>query len=76
MSQIERLILKETENLPQNILNEILDFILFIKHRRLKNTENNLVEDDLNNDLHILDNKELLHLEEEIRNYKELYPHE
>ena len=76
MNQIERLILKETENLPQNILSEILDFILFIKERRLKKSESNLIEDNLNYELHDLDSKELDHLEEEIRNYKELYPHE
>ena len=73
MNQIERLILKETENLPQNILSEILDFILFIKERRLKKSESNLIEDNLNYELHDLDSKELDHLEEEIRNYKELY---
>jgi hypothetical protein len=73
MNNIEKLILKETENLPQNVLREILDFILFIKEKRFRNKKYD-IEDSLNYDLHLLDNKELLHLEEEFRDYKELYP--
>ncbi len=33
MNQIEKLILNETKGLPQYALNEVLDFIKFIKER-------------------------------------------
>ena len=36
MKQIEKLILKETKGLPPYALNEILDFIQFIKEKKLK----------------------------------------
>ncbi len=76
MKQIEKLILKETEGLPLYALNEILDFIRFIKEKRFEKTEEELYKDDLGEELSILDNEELSHLETEIKDYKELYPRE
>ena len=36
MKQIEKLILKETKGLPLHALTEVLDFIQFIKEKKLK----------------------------------------
>jgi hypothetical protein len=36
MNPIEKLILKETKGLPPFALNEVLDFIQFIKEKKLK----------------------------------------
>ena len=74
MKEIEKQILEETEGLTSNALNEILDFILFVKNKRLKSIKKKVSKDNLNLELSIMDQKELLHLEEEFKNYKEIYP--
>jgi len=74
VKQIEKLILKETKGLPLYALNEILDFIQFIKEKRLKKSEEEIFIDNLNLELSLMDQKELSHLEEEFKNYKEIYP--
>lgn len=38
ISKIEDLIHNETKGLPEPLLNEILDFILFLKHKKLAPT--------------------------------------
>jgi hypothetical protein len=75
MNPIEKLILKETKKLPPFALNEVLDFILFIKEKKLKK-KNYSFSSDLESELSLLDHKEMVHLEEEFKDYKELYPRE
>jgi hypothetical protein len=75
MNPIEKLILKETKELPAFALNEVLDFILFIKEKKLKKNDDTF-KSNLEYELSLLDHKEIVHLEEEIKDYKELYPHE
>jgi hypothetical protein len=75
MNTIRQLIIKETEELPVYILNEVLDFIQFLKNRRgIK--KDNIVIDTLQMELRVLNQNETAHLEEEFRNYEELYPYE
>lgn len=76
MKQIEKLILKETKGLPPNALNEILDFIQFIKEKKLTKNRDDIYKSNLDLELNLLDKKELSHLEEEIKDYKEIYPRE
>jgi len=68
MKQIEKLILKETKGLPPNAINEVLDFIQFIKKKRVY-----IFKDSLSLELSLLGKRELSHLEEEFKDYKELY---
>jgi len=75
MNPIEKLILKETKGLPPFALNEVLDFILFIKEKKLEKNDDTF-KSNLEYELSLLDHKEMVHLEEEIKDYKELYPHE
>ena len=75
MNPIEKLILKETKGLPPFALNEVLDFILFIKEKKLKKNDDTF-KSNLEFELSLLDHKEIVHLEEEFQDYKELYPHE
>ena len=75
MNPIEKLILKETKGLPPFALNEVLDFILFIKEKKLKK-KNYSFSSDLESELSLVDHKEMIHLEEEFRDYKELFPRE
>ena len=76
MKLMEKYILKETKGLPPDAINEILDFIQFIKKKKVKKKRENIVKDNLNYELSILDKRELSHLEEEFKDYKELYPRE
>ena len=76
MKHIEKLILKETKGLPPHALNEVLNFIQFIKEKRLKQNGDEIFESNLELELSLLDKKELTHLEAEFKDYKELYPRE
>jgi hypothetical protein len=73
MNPIEKLILKETKGLPPFALNEVLDFILFIKEKKLKKDANTF-KSSLESKLSRLDHEEMVHLEEEFKDYKELFP--
>ena len=67
-SDIPDLILQETKQLPDNLLKEVLDFVLLLKRKnKLSNTKN---------EISTLQLTELSHLESEFENYKELFPHE
>lgn len=73
---LEKMIVKETKDLSIETLNQILDFIQFIKAKRLKNFMEESFEKGMNNELNELNKMSLIHLEEEFANYKEQYPHE
>ena len=68
MSNIPDLIVQETKQLPENLLKEVLDFVLLLKRK------NELGENK--NELSTMQMTELSHLESEFENYKELFPHE
>ena len=73
---LEKMIIEETKGLSFQTLNEILDFIQFIKAKKIKNRVADSLEKDINIELSELNTVSLMHLEEEFSNYKELYPHE
>jgi len=73
---LEKMIIEETKGLSFETLNEILDFIQFIKVKKIKNRVEDSVQKDINIELSELNTVLLMHLEEEFSNYKELYPHE
>lgn len=73
---LEKMIIEETKALSFQTLNEILDFIQFIKAKKIKNRVADYLEKDINIELSELNTVSLMHLEEEFSNYKELYPHE
>lgn len=68
-NNIPDLILKETKHLSDDLLKEVLDFILFLKSKNQKP----LTETE---ELSSLQHNELSHLEDEFKNYKNLYPNE
>jgi hypothetical protein len=73
-TNIEKQILQETEGLPESALDEVLHFIQFIKskwHKKIDNTS----YDNISNDLSKLGTEEWHHLEDEIKDYKKLFPH-
>jgi len=69
VTRIETQILQNTKGLPASALQEILDFTRFIRVQKLKKSLDNLTAE-----LTLLDGEEAKHLEEEFKNYKELYP--
>jgi len=73
---LEKMIIEETKGLSFQTLNEILDFIQFIKVKKIKNRVADSIKKDINIELSELNTVSLMHLEEEFSNYKELYPHE
>ncbi len=76
MKQAEKLILKETKGMPSYVLDEVLDFIQFIKEKKLKKKRKDTLQNNIHLELSMLNQKELFHLEEEFKDYKELYPRE
>jgi hypothetical protein len=76
MKQAEKLILKETKGMPSYVLDEVLDFIQFIKEKNLKKKRKDTLQNNIHLELSMLNQKELFHLEEEFKDYKELYPRE
>jgi len=71
-SQLKEKILQETTNLSCETLNEVLDFIKFLKAKELKKGSKEI---NLTDELSELNKNSLIHLEE-FSNYKEIYPHE
>lgn len=70
-AQIEQLITQKTKGLPVDILQEVLDFIEFL---RFKNA--GIMTDSLQLTLSDADVSELSHLDEEFADYKTIYPRE
>jgi hypothetical protein len=73
--EIEQTLVKETQDLSVEALQEILDFIHFIKLKELREPPK-YVSDHIHDELRALNDYSLAHLEEEFANYKTLYPHE
>jgi hypothetical protein len=73
---LEKTILEETKDLSFEVLNEILDFIQFIKAKKAKNIIKDSIEKTIDDELIELNSGSLIHLEEEFSHYKEKYPHE
>ncbi len=73
--EIEKMILEESKELSIFALREILDFVQFIKSRRMEEGRMELVN-NVKRELSELDKASLTHLEAEFKNYRELYPYE
>jgi hypothetical protein len=67
-NNIPEIILEETKHLPDDLLKEVLDFILFLKTKSHTSTDAQVLSS--------LQQNELTHLEDEFENYKLLYPNE
>ncbi len=67
--QFEKKLIDYTRDLPVEALQEILDFISFIRSKNQK-----VKADTLNNELSYLNKLQNEHLEEEFADYKTLYP--
>jgi len=70
--ELQQSILQETQELSFELLHEVLDFVQFIKKKQLEKKQAFAWE----NDLTLLNENSLLHLEQEFLHYKEEFPHE
>lgn len=68
--ELRKAILEKTALLPENLLKEVYDFVEFL------NLKQNQYLADLQEKLTDFTNSEMIHVEEEFLNYKELYPRE
>ena len=73
--EIEKTILEESKGLSISALREILDFMRFIKSKRMNEGRMEPI-DNVKRELSELDKASLAHLEAEFKDYKELYPYE
>lgn len=71
-AQLEKKLLNYTKGLPKETLQEVIDFIQFLKHKQKKKS----ADDDLTAELALLNDGQTAHLEKEFEDYKRLYPSE
>jgi len=77
MTSLPQTLIHETEGLSWNALQEVLDFIRFLKFKEQQTPRQAFsAEQDLDQTLRNGEAESLLHLEAEFAHYKELYPHE
>lgn len=69
--QLHKAILEKSKGLSNEALQEVLDFIAFLKAK-----DHPTEQDSINTALSNLDKSELSHVEEEFYDYKKLYPSE
>ena len=69
-AQIQDLIVQNSKGMPVDLLEEVLDFIRFLK---LKKTGG---RDTIELSLREFESNEASHLEDEMKDYKLMYPHE
>jgi len=70
-THLEKELLRYTKGLSKEALQEVIDFVQFLRKKKSKKTSNNLTEE-----LTKLGESQTSHLEEEFANYKKLYPSE
>jgi len=68
-AQLEKELLRYTKGLPKETLEEVIDFIQFLRLKRI-----NKSSDNVKTELSLLNYSETTHLEEEFKDYKDLYP--
>ena len=70
-TQLENELLRYTKGLSKEALREVIDFVQFLRQKRLKSSSNSLSQD-----FSIMSSEQTFHLEEEFKDYKKLYPSE
>lgn len=69
--ELEEELLRYTKGLPKETLQEIIDFVQFVRQKRLRKTADNITAE-----LSLLNSTQITHLEEEFKDYKQRYPSE
>ena len=75
--EIRKMLVKEVEDLSADALQEVLDFVEFLKIKQWRGTAQLASpQQSVYDELRALEMNSLVHLEEEFANYKEHYPYE
>ena len=75
--EIKNTLVKEVEDLSADALQEVLDFVEFLKIKHWRDTAQPASsQQSVYEELRALEMHSLVHLEEEFANYKEQYPYE
>ncbi len=75
--EIRQTLVKEVEDLSVDVLQEVLDFVEFLKIKQWRETTKPISsQQSVYDELRALEMNSLIHLEEEFANYKEQYPYE
>lgn len=75
--EIKKTLVKEVEELSGDALQEVLDFVEFLKIKRWREAgQSKPSQLSVSDELRALEMDSLVHLEEEFANYKEDYPYE
>lgn len=70
-AQLEKELLQNTKDLPKEALQEVIDFVRFLRHKIARQSS-----DYINLETSSLNSSQIIHLEEEFENYQKLYPRE
>ena len=70
-TQLENEFLRYTKELSKEALRKVIDFVQLLRQKWLNSSSNNLFQD-----LSIMSSEQMIHLEEEFKDYKKLYPSE
>ncbi|MGD9973671.1 MAG: DUF2281 domain-containing protein [Desulfatirhabdiaceae bacterium] len=74
-TDIKNTLIKEVEYLSPDALQEVLDFVEFLKIKRCRRqAQSGPSQLSVYDELHAMEMNSLIHLEEEFANYKENYP--
>lgn len=71
---LEQLINEGIKGLPQHYLNEVADFVLFVRRRAMEQQPYNA--EGIRQELHLLNAHERQHLEDEFKDFDEQFPKE
>ena len=75
-AKIKEYIWHNINDLPEDRLNEILDFVIFIRKKVYEPDFFQINNESINDELKAKSRSEIQHLEEEFTGYKTKYPHE
>ena len=70
-AQLEKELLQYTKDLPKEALQEVIDFVRFLRHKISRQSSNYI-----NDETSLLNTSQIVHLEEEFENYQKQYPRE
>ena len=68
---LEKTLLQQTQELPEEAIQQLIDFARFLRSKQGKTTEN-----DITTELKQMSSTQTAHLEEEFEGYQQMYPRE
>lgn len=70
-TQLEKELIRQSKGLSKDVLREIIDFIQFLRQKKLTNPVDNIIKEQSEVSI-----SQTIHLEKEFKDYKQIYPNE